>query len=605
MRWIGLCAFVLATTLGACKPKPAETPPATPVVGLDQGWSAANRKAWYEGTQGSRLLPLAWANALETAEGETRFFSPQHMATFGYLPPEADATRPLPVGFVADDHDDAQLGRTKLRWFEGQGTRELWLGMTCAACHTAEITYAGKTLRIDGGPALADYQLFIEQFVAALHATRDDAAKWGRFAIGVLGANDTEANRALLKSAFDKVVAWEDRSLAMNRTDLRSGFGRLDAVGHILNRVAQMTDARNAGQPADAPVSYPFIWNTSQSDLIEWNGMTQNKPLQGPGGVFDYGALGRNVGEVTGVFADVVLTPRAGLAGYRSSAQIANLESLEQLLATLRPPAWPADVLGPIDATLAGEGKTLFGAQCATCHQGLDRRDITTRFSAKMALFNSSDPQNAPPGTDIWMACNAYTATALSGVLQGTARREENNRTPLKSQEPTVNLLGATVTGAILGKKGELAEAALTTWLGVDRPPRVVSASAPEARLSEREQRRQRCMTEKHKSLGYKARPLTGIWATAPYLHNGSVPTLYDLLLPEAQRTRVFAVGGREYDPVKVGYRADQAEARSFLFRTHAGETPIDGNSNAGHDYGSAALTDRQRRALVEYMKTL
>ncbi len=54
--------------------------------------------------------------------------------------------------------------------------------------------------------------------------------------------------------------------------------------------------------------------------------------------------------------------------------------------------------------------------------------------------------------------------------------------------------------------------------------------------------------------LGYIARPLNGIWATAPYLHNGSVPTLYDLLLPAEQRPRTFYTGSNEFDPVKVGY---------------------------------------------------
>jgi hypothetical protein len=410
---------------------------------------------------------------------------------------------------------------------------------------------------------------------------------------------DTPENRTLLRAAFGRVLAWEEKSLALNHTDLRYGFGRLDAVGHILNRVAQMAHANPYAIPSDAPVSYPFIWNTSQSDLIEWNGMTENKPLQGPAGVFDYGALGRNVGEVTGVFADVVLTPRAGLGGYRSSAQIVNLERLEQLLARLRPPAWPADVFGPVDATLAAEGRTLFAQRCSSCHTHLERTDLSTRFKAKMAHFRSTDPAAPPPGTDIWMACNAYTHRARSGVLQGTQRRDET-KAPLRAEEPTVNLLGASVTGTILGKKGELAEAAVTTWLGVDRPPRVVAESTAER--SDRELRRERCMSEDHRTLGYKARPLTGIWATAPYLHNGSVPTLHDLLLPEADRPQRFTVGARAYDPVKVGYAASPG---GFTFETHRDGAPIDGNSNAGHDYGNATLTERDRQALVEYMKTL
>jgi len=607
MRWIGTfaCAVVCVVALAACGPKkPTTKAPRPPTVsGLDQGWSSADRKAWYEATQGSRLIPMVWAMALEVADSDVKFFSPQHMTGYGYLPPEADATRPLPIGFVADDHDDSTLVRTRLRWYATQGPGEQWLGMTCAACHTAQLTYEGKTLRIDGGPGLADYQSFIEGFVAALHATRDDAAKWDRFAVAVLGANDGAANRTMLRAAFDKAIAWEDRSLAMNLTELRYGFGRLDAVGHIFNRMAQIASSDAFPNPSDAPVSYPFIWNTSQSDLIEWNGMTENKPLRGPGGTFDYGALGRNVGEVTGVFADVVLTRNAGLTGYKSSAQIANLESLEQLLSRLRPPAWPSDVLGAIDTPLAAEGRTLFGASCASCHTHLDRNDVTTPFKAKMVFFRSTDPDASPP-TDIWMACNAYTRTARSGILEGTQRRDESNL-PLQRIEPTVNILGTSVTGTILGKKRELAESATATWAGVDRLPRVAAAAAEKERTSDRERRRQRCMTEPHKTLGYKARPLTGIWATAPYLHNGSAPTLYDVLLPPAERPRTFAVGGREYDPEKVGYRADQPEAPAFIFRTHDEAEPIDGNANVGHDYNNATFTDRQRRALVEYMKTL
>ena len=54
--------------------------------------------------------------------------------------------------------------------------------------------------------------------------------------------------------------------------------------------------------------------------------------------------------------------------------------------------------------------------------------------------------------------------------------------------------------------------------------------------------------------LAYKARPLNGIWTGAPYLHNGSVPNLYELLLPAADRSKTFYLGSWEYDPVTVGY---------------------------------------------------
>src|SRR5690606_7787147 len=96
----------------------------------------------------------------------------------------------------------------------------------------------------------------------------------------------------------------------------------------------------------------------------------------------------------------------------------------------------------------------------------------------------------------------------------------------------------------------------------------------------------------------YKARPLNGVWASAPYLHNGSVPSIYDLLLPAAQRPQQFYVGNIALDVNKVGYETGEA-ANSSLF-----DTQLPGNSNAGHEYGTA-LSDEERWALVEYVKSL
>ena len=70
--------------------------------------------------------------------------------------------------------------------------------------------------------------------------------------------------------------------------------------------------------------------------------------------------------------------------------------------------------------------------------------------------------------------------------------------------------------------------------------------------------------------LAYKVRPLNGIWATPPYLHNASVPTLYALLSPVSERPARFTLGVREYDPVKVGYRDEPLKTVSFWIRRYA-----------------------------------
>jgi hypothetical protein len=100
---------------------------------------------------------------------------------------------------------------------------------------------------------------------------------------------------------------------------------------------------------------------------------------------------------------------------------------------------------------------------------------------------------------------------------------------------------------------------------------------------------------------GYVAGPLDGVWLTAPYLHNGSVPTLADLLEKPSQRPLRFWRGSDVFDPVKVGFLAEGVEAQragSLYDTTQAA------NSNAGHFYGTD-LSAEEKRALLEFLKTL
>jgi mono/diheme cytochrome c family protein len=107
------------------------------------------------------------------------------------------------------------------------------------------------------------------------------------------------------------------------------------------------------------------------------------------------------------------------------------------------------------------------------------------------------------------------------------------------------------------------------------------------------------------KTGGYANQPLDGIWARSPYLHNGSVPTLRDLLEPAEKRPKQWYRGNDIFDSVKVGYRSDSYgydPKELFLY-----DTTIPGNSNSGHEgkvYGTD-LSSADKDAIVEYMKTL
>jgi hypothetical protein len=106
----------------------------------------------------------------------------------------------------------------------------------------------------------------------------------------------------------------------------------------------------------------------------------------------------------------------------------------------------------------------------------------------------------------------------------------------------------------------------------------------------------------------YRARPLNGIWATAPYLHNGSVPNLYQMLVPAAERETAFFVGSRQFDPQKVGFSSAEFP-NAFQF-----DTSLPSNSNRGHEFRNGPLgngvigrelTEEERWDLIEYLKSL
>ena len=103
---------------------------------------------------------------------------------------------------------------------------------------------------------------------------------------------------------------------------------------------------------------------------------------------------------------------------------------------------------------------------------------------------------------------------------------------------------------------------------------------------------------------GFVSVPLDGVWLRAPYLHNGSVPSMEDLLEPTANRPRLFYRGYDVYDRARMGFVSDGPEAQAAGSRY---DVSVPGNGNAGHEgevYGTALSAD-QKRALVEYLKTL
>lgn len=541
-------------------------------VYLDQGWSNADRQWFYTTTQGSQLIPYEWFLAVEQAESADTFRSDVNINRYRYL---------TNVATSYYNPDGLPVGMT--RYDDPQG--EAWVGFTCAACHTAQIDYKGSKMRIDGAPALADHTGFHGGLIAALEKTGTEDAKFDRFADKVLDEAQDDAAKSALRDRVIELTAEMKAWQARSHSPVAYGNARVDAFGIILNEVSgtALGLPENYRAP-DAPVSYPFLWDTPQHDFVQWNGIARNGVL---------GSLGRNVGEVLGVFGTVKV--KKSRFGYPSSANTRNLRDMEDHIKQLYSPKWP-EVLPSIDAQKAAAGEVHYNKYCSGCHVVLgdeERTDPDRQITAKMAKISKL-------GTDPRMATNFIQRRAKTGRLKGAKTRVIVGRDRLGEEEPAGALLSHVVKGVIIRRvvervSGPTVQGTENIKVSEKSLQFALAGLAPEGEETVETVQ----MIKDSPLLAYKGRPLNGIWATAPYLHNGSVPNLYQLLLPSEQRIDSFAVGSREFDPVNVGFESAPSPA-DFLF-----DTSLLGNSNAGHDYGTGKLSDAERWELVEYMKTL
>jgi mono/diheme cytochrome c family protein len=583
--------------LGATGATRAQAPPGTAAPSMSfaaQGWSAADRETFYTTGQGSHLIPFAWFKALQQRDSNQPFMADQ-LARYGYL--RSDSPNDLPVGFVVEAKTEQ-------------------LGMTCAACHTNELEYQkdSKTyaMRLDGAPALADFQQFLLDLTAATRATVSDAGRFDTFAKAVLGGGYTPAKAAQLKTDFGAWVKQFGDFMDASLPASPWGPGRLDAFGMIFNRVA----ARDLGlehgphdnfRVADAPVSYPFLWNASRQDHTQWNGGVAN-------GLFIQG-LARNTGEVYGVFADFkprIKVPQTSLTPTiidfkTNSADFAGLQTLEEKIATLQPPPWPRDVW-PINDDLAKKGAGLFKLCCAECHAERPSSAVPQAWSTPVRAV----------GTDPKMATNA-ARTSEPGIYLGALRPPPALLARFTDPASTAEMLGTSVIGSLLD---EAFSPPITpkkikqsgVWRAIQKdldellPDEKLDDAAKIKALAEIKARlpsRLANMFVKPRTAdagaSYESRVLHGIWATAPYLHNGSVPNLWELLLPPGRRSTTFKVGSRKFDPKNVGYATDETPFKSGTFVVDPQN--LNGNGNGGHDYTSN-LSDDDRWAIVEYLKT-
>lgn len=566
MRLRAVRRLALASSIGIlCSTLAAAPGGATGPVAVPQGpnWTPAARLQFYSQDQGSQIMPLVWFTALKQPNGQP--FMAGSLGRYGYLANPASPTPGLPVGFTVN----------------GSGNSTM-VGMTCAACHTRQIVSGGTAYRIDGGPAIVDFQAFLTDLDTAVGTVLNNGAAFTAFASAVLGPSPPPAQQAALKEA---VQAWFLRYDTLIKNSLPTpawGPGRLDAVSMIFNRLTglDLGPAPSYLIPANiqravAPVRYPFLWNAAIQDHTQWPGFAANgNAILG---------LGRNLGEVYGVFATFAPQPAWYGINYLAvnSANFPGLLALEGLLKKIGPPQWPWTV----NNTLANKGKAVF--QRSTAHGGCgDCHGIKPGITRPIGQKTWATPV-LNVGTDT-REYAILGRTAQSGVMNGAYTAAD--RTPIKPVDSAIDILGMAVAGSIEQYCLENPVTCLVdgSTLGLPQRPRVgglkdlyeVSAA----------------------SGAYESRVLQGIWAAAPYLHNGSVPTLAQLLTPAAQRVTSFQVGSN-YDQVNIGLATTQTQF-NYTYVTTGCSNLNSGNSNCGHEYGTT-LSASDKAALLEYLKTL
>jgi hypothetical protein len=548
------------------------------VVYLQQGWTAGERQQFYHTPQGTRLLPYQWFLALEQPclklSACEPFAAKAYLGRFGFLEGEQNATLnpdTLPVGFARQEN-----------FFDAiSGATYPVVGLTCAACHTGELHHGKYAVRIEGGPAMIEISEFQKALGIALALTQKFPFRFDRFAAKVLGPDATLEMKQALRQQLDKSL--ETALAELKATDQAkiyvnpAGFARTDALSRIGNQVfaVDMKNDKNYA-PANAPVRYPQLWDASWFTWVQYNSSIADP-------------LVRNVGEALGVRAVAKLYGE-NAGRYDNSVDIPSLKKLEDLLSGPAPyqgltsPKWP-NVFPALDAAKVARGAELYKQHCQGCHlPSLEelQKDLVSATpqhweenGQKRRFLRVTDVPVEYVGTDGHEAMDFINRKADTGDLQ------------LGTVTAAVGL--DTVTKGIVNgffEKMKFTPEQRLEWGGYRNP----QAEAVRARPI------------------YKARPLNGIWAVAPFLHNGSVPNLYLLLSPESERPNQFWLGTKEFDPVHVGYKMGEIEG-GYQY-----DVRRDGNSNKGHEFKDGprgngvvgpALQPEDRWAIIEYLKSL
>lgn len=548
--------------------------------GWPRGWDWGQAGWFHHTSQGTRILPYDWFISLEQPAllPLGRFCEEDYLTRFGFLPSEPDPRlNPdgLPVGFAIDRDYDAPYANPS---WSGPV-----VGLTCAACHTGQLTFRDASgnlrgIRVEGGSAMIHLAAFQDALGRALGYTLKINGRFDTFARRVLKdqANDPQ-RRATLRG---QVQSFLDAGLKLNEytrvhklAGTPAGFGRTDALALIGNRVFRAFSDKNL-VVASAPVNFPPLWDTPWFDWVQYNASIRMPMV-------------RNIGEALGVGAAVNLTDlRTPL--YASTVNVRGLHEMESQLggdrelSGLQAPRWRDTFLPPPEPARVERGAELYRRMCQHCH--LPPMDA---LRAELATDQPEHWETDPTTGRRFLKLTLCDLNEI-GTDPGQARNLANRAVTMNRAKVSVAVGLYAVTGMI--RRDRYAALGLDGGDPAARQAydRFRTFSADRADRADLESGRgiNEVLVA---NLGYKARPLDGVWATPPYLHNGSVPSLDQLLRPAAQRDRDFTLGSTRFDPVRVGFSTDDFPGGTRL------DTTIEGNHNTGHEFRNLTLAELER----------
>ncbi len=629
---------------GSVEPKPEEGNTPLAPISTSNGLVGEERIRFHHLAEGSEVYPLSWLLALTNRNTNKPFL--ENPERFGLLPdPDRGAQNAygLPVGLTVAETSDLRFSKLQM------------VGINCSACHVNDLSFNGERVaRIDGAPNLFDLGAFYTEMAGDTTAVFQDVSKAWNFAQRLYKIYNPAEYSILVAAQIPDAKAMEGLD---KLSGLREG-GELEQ--NLADQIATLHKRELERPVLDLCKEVKLSRRDDDKELHDYLKRSAPKPGEQPKPVpkefaaklLDVHVQAMHLEGLKGIEMKEMETLAKQKSKSRALANLPFRARAATLHGTLKHFVETLQLL---------RARAAFLFRLAQGHKGKDTLSMFGRIDAfggaRNFIFKQNLALNAPisyphlwnlkqiewfhwdGNTTSLLERNVGQAIGLGAIFDpktfvSTVLVENIEELEALAGKITPPVWPEKVFGRIDEAKRAKGEELFNTHclechqhlkpggntgdrrvslakIGTD-PLRAKNFARPvngkpfDQALSDALKKitkaaggAVRAHKEWRVTKEYASRPLVAPWATAPYLHNNSVPTLYHLLLPAKDRPKTFPVGHREYDPVKLGYTTVGAGQPSVIF-----DTTEEGNINTGHEYGTD-LKEADRMTLLEYLKSL